>query len=94
MHLLCYDDSTSMVLKGRGEKGEEGGSIRAFLFAGRDKSEVSFWTFNILQGTKQSYSGLVSEVFFLFFKWGGLRGLLCVSVNCCMLLSQLLCGFA
>lgn len=89
-HLLCYDDSTSMVLKREGKR-RGGRQHKGPLFSGRDKSEVSVWTFNILQGTKRSYSGLVSEFFF----WAeGFRGLLCVSVNCCMLLSQLLCGFA
>lgn len=34
---------------------------------GQDKSEVSSWISNILQGTKQSYSSLVSGISFLFF---------------------------
>lgn len=71
----------------------KGPQHKGSLFLGRDKSEVSFWIFNILQGTKQSYSGPVSEFFFFFF-WGeGCGGVLRGSVNCCMLFSQLLCGF-
>lgn len=67
-----------------------GGEHKGSLFSGRDKSEVSFWIFNILQGTKQSYSGLVSGT----GGWRGAKGLLSVSVDGCMLLSDLLCGFA
>lgn len=93
LHLLCYDDSTSMVLMHE-RKRRGGRQHKGSLFSGPDKSEVSFWIFNILQGTKQSYSGLVSEFSFLGGGGLGCRGLIHVSVNCCMLLSQLLCGFA
>lgn len=47
-------------LKERVKRRGGGGEHKGSLFSGRDKSEVSFWIFNILQGTKQSYSGLVS----------------------------------
>lgn len=65
LHLLYYVDSTGMVLKKEGER-RGGRQHKGSLFLGRDKSEVSFWIFNILQGTKQSYSSLVSGIFFFW----------------------------
>lgn len=89
--LLCFDDSTAIVFIKRG-KGRSGGwQHKGSLSLGR---ELSYWIFNIPQGTKQSYSSLVSGLFssfFFFFLEGlGSRVSLSVSVNCCMLLSQLL----
>lgn len=57
---VVFDDSTSMGFKWEGER-RGGRQHKGSLFSRRDKSEVSFWIFNILKGTKQSYSGLVSE---------------------------------
>lgn len=78
-----------MVLKWEGKR-RGGRQHKGSLFLGRDKSEVSFWIFNILQGTKRSYSSLVSG---LFFFWKG-RGagacyvclwiVACFLVNCCV----------
>lgn len=84
-HLLCYDDSTSMVLKREGKR-RGGRQHKGPLFSGRDKSEVSVWTFNILQGTKRSYSGLVSE--FFFFEWRGLEACyVCLWIVACFLVN-------
>lgn len=77
LRLLCYDDSTSMVLKREGKR-RGGRQHKGSLFLGRDKSEVSFWIFNILQGTKQSYSSLVSGFFFFCQVGGGQRFATCV----------------
>lgn len=51
-YLLRYDDSTRIVLKREGEEMRRAAAQGLFVF-GTDKSEVSFWIFNILQGTKQ-----------------------------------------
>lgn len=73
----------------------KGPQYKASLFSGRDKSEVSFWIFNILQGTKQSYSGPVSEFFFFFFEGRGVEAcyvglwiVACFLVNCCVALRE------
>ena len=65
---VCFVMMTVPVwlLKREGKK-RGGRQHKGPLFLGRDKSEVSFWIFNILQGTKQSYSSLVSG----FFGGGG-----------------------
>lgn len=54
------DNRTGLKERKKRRGGGGGGEHKGSLFSGRDKSEVSFWIFNILQGTKQSYSGLVS----------------------------------
>lgn len=55
----------------RGGEEKRRAVAQGLFVLGRDKSEVSFWIFNILQGTKQSYSSLVSG--FVFFLEGGVQ---------------------
>lgn len=61
-YLLCHDDSTSMGLRLERKRERREAAQGLFVF-GQDKSEVSFWIFNILKGTKHSYSSLVSGGF-------------------------------
>lgn len=58
--LLCLDDSTSMVFKKKRKGRSRGWQHKGSLSLRR---ELSYWIFNILQGTKQSYSSLVSGIF-------------------------------
>lgn len=69
-----------------------GGRTKSLCFVDRINLRFPFWIFNIVQGNKCSYSSLSGLFFFFFPLRGGSGGLLHVSANCCMLLSQLLCG--